>query len=578
MSKTTPPQTSHLALVQSEQSEARCCAACGSDRLPEEPSCATCGTEQPAAGWTRIMVKGATPIDDADEWQIEASLKAIGPVLRSRVQSHVEGAEAATVGVMSMVNDPGLFAAFERRGRSLTNARHHTILSPMCTGRHRGRPYRIDRRIQAPRLSTQLGQFTGDVVVDMVKDLAEGLAILHTNGVIHGNVCIDTVAIIHDVDGPQAVFVELPPIGVGPWIQGSAPEVMRGVPADSRTDVFGLGLVFWALVTGRNPREASRSSWADERPGPALSVKGELALKEPQKSLLRRMIDRDPRSRPQNMKEVIEGLHGLAPAPVVLDAPHASTRPSIPLPWIAGAAATVLLGVVGVGVGLSGVGTEAQTPIVTVTPAAAPLVAAPPPEVPAEPVVPTEPVAPTEPEPEPEVAPTEVVPAPAPAVPVAPPPTEPTGTASAEVGSAPAPRTSAPVPPPAERQGGSAEAPPATAPAPTPPRSPAPPPAGEASTPLDGRWSGIVHGRPTDITIVSRPDGTLSGTADIKVGTRVEQHPIRGRYEINNDGSATVSISLDTERAAWTGKMRGGQMSGDVYQYGRVRGTFELSH
>ena len=592
----TPPDRSapHLSLVTPGTADQRCCPICAADRQLDDPTCPDCHMARPPTGWARIMTKGASKLDDGSGWAIEASLRAKGPALRSRASRAIDG--TTTVGVMSWVSDPALFTTFEDRARTLTEVRHPSIRSPIQTGRHRGRPYRIDRLQPSPRLITCIGDHDINESIRLTRELAHGLARLHTHGLVHGDVCPRSVALVDDPNGLVAVLVEPPGVAVGPWLPFAAPEVVRGGIADPRSDVFGLGLVLWSLVTGKDPHNASRITWADERPGPVVAIPDSIGISPAHNDLLRRMLDRTPGARPQSMAEVIAALHGAPAAAATAPTAAAAAAP----PPTAGPSSGTLLKLGGIALGAmtaaaAGIvfmwvanqpAEQSETALVSAPAEPAPVVAdaAPPvePEAPIEPIA--EPVVPDEPEvPAPPDAPIEAAPPAATAEPSRPrtrrsEPTrrEPRRTEASrsapESGSSAPPDVEASPPPEPEPEPEAAPEPEAS----TPPPEPAAPPPPSADI-LNGRWTGMVNGRPATVQLIANPDGTLSGIAEVRVGARTEQHRIYGKYKLGTTGSASISLGLSGTRTAWSGRLSSGQLRGAVIVSGKTRGDFALT-
>ncbi len=121
-------------------------------------------------------------------------------------------------------------------------------------------------------------------VVGIVVDLAEGVAAVHARGLIHRDIKPANV-ILHDDGRPRLVDFGLAAHLGSPRLRqvaGSppymAPEQARGDSdrIDHRVDVFGLGGVLYALLTGRPPYQASK-------PGPTLALAQKAEITPPRR-------------------------------------------------------------------------------------------------------------------------------------------------------------------------------------------------------------------------------------------------------------------------------------------------------
>lgn len=106
---------------------------------------------------------------------------------------------------------------------------------------------------ELPTLDQRLadGRLQGPEALRMAMGLADALRRLHDQGQIHG---VLTPACVRPTDSG----VELLPGRkaqnlVTPY---TAPEVLRGRPADARSDIFAFGAIVYEMVTGRWPFEA----------------------------------------------------------------------------------------------------------------------------------------------------------------------------------------------------------------------------------------------------------------------------------------------------------------------------------
>lgn len=178
-------------------------------------------------------------------------------------------------------------------------------------------------------LSTLLGEkFTPAQVAKLAAEVADALATMHAQDVVHGELSADSVllhgtkAVLWDMPlvlanrltdrrGEERMLSQLPRIT--PYL---APERARGVPAFSSGDIFGLGAVMAQLLGGKQPQAQSTlalihqlavGTWKPEVPD---SAPPEL------RALLNRMLQLEPRARP-SAREVADHLRTAFVPPAV---------------------------------------------------------------------------------------------------------------------------------------------------------------------------------------------------------------------------------------------------------------------
>lgn len=87
-----------------------------------------------------------------------------------------------------------------------------------------------------------------------------------------------------------------------------APEQLMGEPVDTRSDIYSLGVVLFALVTGQLPFKAT--SWADmvvrqlrDAPKPPSAIVGS-AVPKPLDNIILRCLDKNPNYRPASASQI----------------------------------------------------------------------------------------------------------------------------------------------------------------------------------------------------------------------------------------------------------------------------------
>ena len=124
----------------------------------------------------------------------------------------------------------------------------------------------ISRHVRGPHLAELLirrGRFPASVVVEIGRQLLDGLAALEARGLVHGEVSLTNVRITPQ---GQSVLVDAGLVSVfrpefsfhtirsAERYDGLAPErISAGLPPASSSDLYSLGCLLWHLLAGRPP-------------------------------------------------------------------------------------------------------------------------------------------------------------------------------------------------------------------------------------------------------------------------------------------------------------------------------------
>src|SRR5262245_36296798 len=167
--------------------------------------------------------------------------------------------------------------------------------------------------------------------------IAEGLAVVAKVGVSHGRLKPENVMLV----GPDEQ-VKLTDFGLGRFrkmVVGDgltvsageyvAPEQVNGDDVDDQTDVYGLGAVLYAMLTGavspatRGPDTAQASAVGD-MPTPLRWLRPEIPA--PLEEFVMRAMEREPARRHSGVHDVLDGLRRLQ-ATMSLTAPEPARAP-----------------------------------------------------------------------------------------------------------------------------------------------------------------------------------------------------------------------------------------------------------
>ncbi|GDX83116.1 hypothetical protein LBMAG42_49270 [Deltaproteobacteria bacterium] len=217
---------------------------------------------------------------------------------------------------------------FRREFRALAKLRHPNVIRVDAYGDIHGHPYIAMEYVEGKDLHTlihQLRKLPEDErwarCEAVLADICRALVYIHQRGLVHrdlkpSNVLIDQsgrckltdFGIVKDLD-PDHDSQQSTTL-VGTWAYAS-PEQVNGQPLDHRSDLFSLGVILFAMLTGRRPFVAKDLSGYIElhrtlQPPAASEV--EPGVPPHLDDLCRRLLAREPQRRPRGAQEILYRL------------------------------------------------------------------------------------------------------------------------------------------------------------------------------------------------------------------------------------------------------------------------------
>jgi hypothetical protein len=249
--------------------------------------------------------------------------------------------------VLKLYHDrrPEVLEAVLREGQALARVRSPRVAQCYGVERHEGLPFLVMEFVPGRSLTEVLkeGSLAVPAAVQLGVELAEGLAAVHACGLLHRDLKPANVLIGRDgqarlVDFGLSVFHGgAAPGEVAGTLQYMAPEQAGGEAdrIDPRTDVWGLGAVLYAALTGKAPYEGHDVLELLEkarlgRVGPPRELRPDLP--EAVNGVVLRCLAADPAGRYPHAADVAEALRKKVRAPAARW-------------WLGAAAAAVLVGV-----------------------------------------------------------------------------------------------------------------------------------------------------------------------------------------------------------------------------------------
>jgi eukaryotic-like serine/threonine-protein kinase len=219
--------------------------------------------------------------------------------------------------------DPVMVERFDREARTAGGLTHPNIVAVYDVGIDNGVPYLVMELIDGTSVAALVagGPLPTDQVVDVARQTCDALAVTATQGVVHrdikpANILLTTTGTVKVCDfgiarlTHQQADLTAPHTAIGTSAY-MAPEQASGAGVDARTDLYAMGCVMYAMLTGQPPFTGENPLtvlWQHQyQPAPPVAS---LRPDTPADldALITRLLAKDPADRPASAAEVRDRL------------------------------------------------------------------------------------------------------------------------------------------------------------------------------------------------------------------------------------------------------------------------------
>ncbi len=207
--------------------------------------------------------------------------------------------------------------ALQREALAAAQLSHPNIVMLFDQGTSEHGPFLVMEMLYGDTLQSRVarGALPVSEAVAVAVDVARAIAHAHDQEVLHRDLKPSNVFVAEDgsvkvLDFGLANILGSSGMRGGGTLSYMAPEQWRREPEDARTDVFGLGVVLFEILTGRLPYRVSgdRSEALDPGPTPPLALPGAPPALS---SLVERALAKDPAERPRDGRAMLDALVGI---------------------------------------------------------------------------------------------------------------------------------------------------------------------------------------------------------------------------------------------------------------------------
>jgi len=225
--------------------------------------------------------------------------------------------------------DPGILERFKQELLLASEISHENVIRIHDLGEADGIKYISMKFIDGTSLKDLLktaGRLTAERALGIARQVAGALAAAHRKGVIHRdlkpqNIMLDQAGTAYVMDfgiaravGTEDTTAQGIIVGTPEYI---SPEQAAGRTADERADIYSLGCVLFAMLTGRRPFEADTAQemltkHMSQKPGPPSRFSPNLSAGLDRVVL--KCLEKDPALRYSSAKELLSALEAVAAA------------------------------------------------------------------------------------------------------------------------------------------------------------------------------------------------------------------------------------------------------------------------
>jgi serine/threonine protein kinase len=271
-----------------------------------------------------------SPGDRLDSYQI-VSLLGAGAYNESYQATDTRDGRTVVLKVPdpNLFADPATYSRYKREAEVAKRLHHPAVQGAIDDGEKRAEPYLVLTFVDGDSLSHRLNQNRRGLpipsVVDWARQLADGLAYLHHQGVIHrdlkpGNVLIgpDDRLVIADfgtaglAGARRLTFKHL--TGLLGTPEYMSPEQAQGGRGDARSDIYALGVMMYEMLSGHTP--FTGDNWMAVMAGHLQGTPKPLHSRRPEvppglEAVVLHAMRRDPQNRYQSADELLGDLDRL---------------------------------------------------------------------------------------------------------------------------------------------------------------------------------------------------------------------------------------------------------------------------
>lgn len=172
---------------------------------------------------------------------------------------------------LEMMRNLKILARFRRELKMIALLEHPAIVPVYDVGEENGQPYYVMRYMSGGSLRRWIrnGRLSLQETADIIERVALGLEYAHRKGIVHRDLTPDNI-LFDNHNNPYLTDFSLAKLIADTFRTNSgngfigtpeyiSPEQSQSLPVDHRSDIYGLGVIMYEMLTGEKPYQATDS-------------------------------------------------------------------------------------------------------------------------------------------------------------------------------------------------------------------------------------------------------------------------------------------------------------------------------
>ena len=248
-----------------------------------------------------------------------------------RVLDLEQSQECALKILNTMVDQKAVHRRFHREFQVLNRFQHPRLVRTYTWGFAEDRPYFTMEYLPGKTLEKIIadhahsGQFRGSHFFDLIQQLAEGLAYIHTQGAVHRDLKPSNIMVLETEEGIKTTILDMglaklrhlhsvaitqtgTAIGTAEYM---SPEQGKGLWVDHRSDLYSLGIILYEMLTGAPPFSGQNPIsviMKHIRESPPPMGETHISIPEQTQQIVLKLLAKEPVDRYQSAEEVVRAL------------------------------------------------------------------------------------------------------------------------------------------------------------------------------------------------------------------------------------------------------------------------------